>query len=255
MITVHQIPAAHDNLIWLIQPTGSNRVFAVDGPFAQPVLEYCDERELDLVGILNTHIHWDHIGINKQLLKAGWKGDIFGNGDQKEHIPGLTHPLKPPTSFELDCGVMADVLLTEGHLDGHISYLIDGVLFCGDTLFGAGCGYLFDGPPEKMFRSLQSFAGLPDDTQVCPAHEYTWDNLRFAFTQEPNNSALKQRIVDAREVRRDQRSTLPTNIGLEKATNPFVRASSPELFAQLRALKDTKQYLDETDENLQCWPE
>jgi hydroxyacylglutathione hydrolase len=153
------------------------------------------------------------------------------------------------------------VMLTEGHIDGHISYVFGDVLFCGDTLFGAGCGYLFDGPPEKMFRSLSRLAELPGETWVCCAHEYTQDNLRFAWSVEPDNQELAARIRKVWAARSRGESSVPSRIEEERATNPFLRPGSPSLqasvrrawgnreisgwvdwFAATRALKDRKDY-------------
>jgi hydroxyacylglutathione hydrolase len=132
-------------------------------------------------------------------------------------------------------GVDGHVLLTEGHLDGHVSYIFEDVLFCGDTLFGAGCGYLFDGPPSAMHESLQRLAQLEDGTRVCCAHEYTEDNLRFAWSVEPSNSALRDRIQSTWAIRAQGKSSVPSTIGVERATNPFIRVHSAELRGQLKA--------------------
>src|SRR5690606_19463599 len=160
------------------------------------------------------------------------------------------------------------VMLTEGHLDGHLSFLVDGLLFSGDTLFGAGCGYLFDGPPAKMHDSLARLAELPEETRVFPAHEYTEDNLRFAHSVEPQNHALAARIRETWALRARGECTLPSTIGRERATNPFLRthsaeldrnvsramqrelASSLDVFTATRALKDRKDYRARGDATL-----
>jgi hydroxyacylglutathione hydrolase len=162
----------------------------------------------------------------------------------------------------------ARVMLTEGHIDGHISFVFDGAIFCGDTMFGAGCGYLFDGPASKMHDSLTRIAALDGDTRVCCAHEYTQDNLRFAWTVEPDNEALAQRIRDTWKLRKNGDCSVPSTIASERASNPFLRhasatlrhhvreampdrpfASASEVFAATRALKDRKDYrrLDDAD--------
>ena len=124
-------------------------------------------------------------------------------------------------------------MLTEGHIDGHVSYLFDGVLFCGDTLFAGGCGYLFDGPPEKMHESLSRFAELDADTLVCCAHEYTQDNLLFAYSIEPSNTRLVERAKDVWKRRLRGESVVPSTIGEEMETNPFMRTTSTELIANV----------------------
>ena len=135
-----------------------------------------------LMGILNTHTHGDHIGINHALMRAGRLDAMTVVGARKtaDAIPGLTMPVEDGDRIEV-LGTPVDVMLTEGHINGHISYLVGGALFCGDTLFGGGCGYLFDGPPSSMHESLQRLAALEPDTLVCCAHEYTEDNMRFAW--------------------------------------------------------------------------
>lgn len=259
-LQLHQVPSASDNLIWLVSaPNGD--AFAVDGPTVREVDLYCEAHRLRLVGILNTHIHGDHIGINHALEKAGRLKSLMVVGAKKtaEAIPGLTHAVDDGDRIEI-LGTMVDVMLTEGHINGHISYLVGGALFCGDTLFGGGCGYLFDGPPDKMHASLQRLAALPAETLVCCAHEYTEDNMRFAWWLGADSPELTSRIKQVAEVRRRGASTLPSTIGLECATNPFIRAFDEDViaacsshankdveagastFALARALKDKKAY-------------
>jgi hydroxyacylglutathione hydrolase len=133
------------------------------------------------------------------------------------------------------------VLLTEGHLDGHVSFVFGDLLLCGDTLFAGGCGRLFDGPPSKMHDSLQRLAALPGDTKVCCAHEYTQDNLRFAWSLEPGNAALAERIRRVWALRAEGGCTVPSRVEEERATNPFVRTGSRELVeAVKRALPDVE---------------
>ena len=160
-------------------------------------------------------------------------------------------------------------MLTEGHIDGHVTFVLDGVLFCGDTMFGAGCGYLFDGPPPKMWNSLERLAALDGAHRVCCAHEYTQDNLRFAWSVEPGNPDLAQRIKATWALRAEGRSSVPSTIEVERKTNPFLRHASPiirehvarampewslsspaEIFAATRALKDRKDYRDLPDSSL-----
>lgn len=265
-LRIHQVPAAQSNLVWLLEDEGSGEVFAVDGPSAKPALDYCNKRGLQLAGILNTHTHGDHIGINRDLVghEAKWGCRkplrVVAPKSRVHEIPGVTEAVEE--GDEVSIGhARAQVWLTEGHLNGHVSYVFSGALFCGDTLFTGGCGYLFDGPPEAMQRSLARLAELPDETLVCCAHDYTEDNLRFALTLEPNNAALLARMADVLERRQRGESCVPARIDVEKATNPFLRWSSPELqsnlhrqfpaasldapeaiFAATRALKDHGDY-------------
>jgi len=143
---------------------------------------------------------------------------------------------------------------TEGHIDGHLSFLVADFVFCGDTMFSGGCGYLFDGPPAKMHASLQRLAGLPPQTFVCPAHEYTEDNLLFAMSVESNNPKLIERFEQVKTIRGRGESTLPSTVQIERDSNPFVRVDSTEIqravgssegvevFAKTRQLKDSKAY-------------
>lgn len=261
-LMVHQIPAWQDNLIWLLVDPETGDAAAIDGPEAEPVLTYCEANGLRLTTIFNTHTHGDHIGINRALERAGRLAElrVVGSAKVASSVPGLTEAVTDGDRVSFG-GIEGRVLLTEGHLDGHISYVFEDVLFCGDTLFGAGCGYLFDGPPSAMHESLQRLAQLGDETRVCCAHEYTEDNLRFAWSVEPSNSALRDRIQSTWAIRAQGKSSVPSTIGVERATNPFMRVHSAELrghlaaelpeqlldddaavFAATRALKDGKAY-------------
>jgi len=268
-LTVHQIPAATDNLVWLIA-TETGEAAAVDGPDAEATLAYCAAHGLRLTTILTTHTHGDHVGINRDLAKRGTLATmrVVGSRRAAADVPGITEPVDEGDEVKFG-GATAKVLLTEGHIDGHISYVFDGAVFCGDTMFGAGCGYLFDGPPAKMHRSLERLAALPEDTRVCCAHEYTLDNLRFAWSIERDNAALSERIRHTRRIRAEGQSSVPSTIGTERATNPFLRHGSDELcravktampdrvldspeaiFTATRALKDRKDYKTINDAGL-----
>jgi hydroxyacylglutathione hydrolase len=268
-LEVHQIPSATDNLIWLIvSKTGD--AAAVDGPEAGSVLDYCNARGYRLTTIFNTHTHGDHIGINLDLGKRRMLSSLRVVGPKRaaRDVPGLTEAVDDGDTTEF-AGVKAEVMLTEGHIDGHVTFVLDGALFCGDTMFGAGCGYLFDGPPPKMWRSLERLAALDGSHRVCCAHEYTQDNLRFAWSVEPGNPDLAERIKTTWSIRSEGRSSVPSTIDLERKTNPFLRHASPELrervqkampgwslsspaevFAATRALKDRKDYRSLTDSAL-----
>jgi hydroxyacylglutathione hydrolase len=268
-LEVHGVPAWQDNLVWLIVHVATGECAAVDGPDATAVLAYVDAKGLRLTTILNTHTHGDHVGINRDLERRGLLASmrVYGAEKKASEIPGLTHPLHDGDRFEL-FGEEVSVMLTEGHIDGHLSFFVDGMLFSGDTLFAGGCGYLFDGPPSKMHASLTRLAALPDDTRVFCAHEYTQDNLRFAYSVEPGNEALTARIRDTWARRARGECTLPSTIGLERATNPFIRTEARELVAHVgqamgreleselevftatRALKDRRDYRSLGDDAL-----
>jgi hydroxyacylglutathione hydrolase len=261
-LEVHQVPAWQDNLIWVVVCTATGEAAVVDGPEAAPVLAYCEANDLRLTTILNTHTHMDHVGINHDLARRGMLGAlrVFGPARKAADVPGLTDPVDEGSRARVGA-VELRVMRTEGHIDGHVSYVTSDVLFCGDTLFAAGCGYLFDGPPSKMFASLTRLMELEPETRVCCAHEYTQDNLRFAWSVEPDNEALAERIRRVFALRARGECAVPSTIGEERATNPFVRHSSPTLrakvaeawpgrrletpedvFAATRALKDRKDY-------------
>ncbi|MCB9675101.1 MAG: hydroxyacylglutathione hydrolase [Alphaproteobacteria bacterium] len=238
LLEVHQIPVASDNLVWLLVSHARGEAAVVDGPpDAGPVLALCERLGVALTTVLNTHTHWDHIGVNQDLEKRGLLAGmrVVGAAAKRAEVPGITEAVGEGDTFEL-FGVPVRVMLTEGHIDGHVSYVVDGAVFCGDTLFAGGCGYLFDGPPAKMARSLQRLCELPGDTLVCCAHEYTEDNLRFAWMVEPDNAALAERIRRVWAIRADGGCSVPSTIEEERATNPFVRGGSPTLVAKVREL-------------------
>ena len=256
---VHMVPAASDNISWLIEHT-PRQVALVDGPSLNPVIDYCDKHDLTLTHIINTHTHGDHIGVNHGLSRVRADHpkrfsdhfEVWGSETTASAIPHLTRPLADGEALSL--GRLRGVSwLTEGHLDGHISLVFwsadqegqdlpsegaEAGLFCGDTMFAAGCGRLFDGPAEKMFASLHKLCGLPSDTLVFPAHEYTLDNLNFAHYADPDNVEISTRLEHCRTVRAEGRATLPSTVALERATNPFVRSIDVSSFAHLRSLKD-----------------
>lgn len=261
-IRVHQVPAARDNLVWLVECTATGETAVVDGPGAREALAYAEAHGLTLSVVLNTHTHHDHIGVNMDLARRGLLASmrVVGCADRSDEIPGLTQPVRDGDEIRVG-DARASVWLTEGHIDGHLSFVFlgsdgDGVVFCGDTMFTAGCGYLFDGPAEKMFASLTRLASLPGDTRVCCAHEYTEDNLRFAWSVDRDNSALAERIRAVWSLRSQGRPAVPSTIAEERLTNPFLRgaalagalaAAEPTAdvttdgaaFAAARRLKDT----------------
>ena len=233
MVTTHQdpkttllvpVPAFSDNYIWLLQKGG--HAIVVDPGDAQPVIAELEKRQLKLDAILVTHHHPDHVGgvvELKNLTGATVYGPIG------ERIPVCNQGLKETDTISLDhLGLTLSVLDIPGHTAGHIAYFgyLDEdqpVVFCGDTLFAGGCGRLFEGTPADMVNSLGKLQALPLDTLVCCAHEYTLSNLKWAMVVEPGNVALKKRFETATRTREQGLPTLPSTIGLELETNPFLR--------------------------------
>ncbi|MCA9546931.1 MAG: MBL fold metallo-hydrolase, partial [Myxococcales bacterium] len=176
-LEIHGIPVWVDNLSWLAVCTRTGAAVVIDGPEAPPVLAKCAALGAELTGVLNTHVHGDHVGVNQGLAKLGLLGGltVCGPAKQAAKVPGLTRGVGEGDRVQIGA-VEGQVWLTEGHQDGHVSFVFGDALFCGDTLFAGGCGYLFDGPPAKMHASLQRLMTLDGATRAFCAHEYTQDN-------------------------------------------------------------------------------
>ncbi len=221
------IPAFRDNYIWRIRR--GRLAVVVDPGDAAPVLDHLRRNGLVLHAILVTHHHADHVGGVEDLLKSA-RVPVFGPA--AEAIDGVDHPLRDGDRVRLpEVDIDFAVLDVGGHTRGHVAYYGANVLLCGDTLFGAGCGRVFEGTPEQMWRSLARLAALPPETEVYCAHEYTEANLRFARAVEPENPAVATRIAEVERLREAGQPTLPTTIGLELETNPFLRWQSPAVIA------------------------
>jgi hydroxyacylglutathione hydrolase len=237
------IPAFQDNYIWLL--SNGRQAIVVDPGDAAPVIAYLRQHRLRLYAILLTHHHLDHIGGLATLLNNDDTAHIPVYGPKDEAIIGVTHPLEEQDTICFAAfQVMISVLNVPGHTRGHIAFLVEDTsggparLFCGDTLFACGCGRLFEGTPQQMLASLDKLAALPETTRVYCAHEYTLSNIRFALACEPNNTALRQWRNDAHARRAGGAPTLPTTIGQEKQTNPFLRVDDPIIQQRLRARLD-----------------
>lgn len=233
MMNIYPIPAFSDNYIWLLCDEDSRQGFVVDPGDAQPVMDALDERGIELTGILVTHHHFDHVGGLAALCNK-YQPVVYG--PHNPGIEGITHRLAAGDTVEV-LGVAFDVLEVPGHTLDHIAYVHRGespVVFCGDTLFAGGCGRLFEGTPPMMLKSLESLAALAPDTRVYCAHEYTLANLAFAQAVEPDNPSLAERVAAAEATRARGEPTVPSDIGLELATNPFLRCSTPALQASLQ---------------------
>lgn len=225
------LPAFRDNYIWLLR-SGSHAV-VVDPGDAAPVLGYLADEGLSLAAILITHHHPDHVGGVMALLEHA---AVPVYGPARETIPGLTHPVGEGDEVSVPAlGLRLRVLDIPGHTAGHVGYYAAPALFCGDTLFAAGCGRLFEGTPAQMFASLQKLAALPGDTQVYCTHEYTLSNLAFAAAVEPGNPAIAERIACCEAIRAGQQPTVPFPLAGELLTNPFLRGHEPAVVRQAEA--------------------
>ncbi|MFV2089506.1 MAG: hydroxyacylglutathione hydrolase [Pseudomonadales bacterium] len=228
-LQVHQFPCLGDNYCFLLHDEAAGVTAVVDTPEAAAINTALEEKGWRLTHILNTHHHFDHAGGN-EALKKQWGCTVVGAANDAERIPGIDVRVSDGDSYEFG-STSARVLEVPGHTSGHIAYYFadDGLAFVGDTLFVLGCGRLFEGSPVEMWTSLQKLMALPDDTTVYCAHEYTQANAAFALSVEPGNAALIARSDEIDRLRARGAATVPTTIGLEKATNPFLRPDSSDL--------------------------
>jgi hydroxyacylglutathione hydrolase len=252
-LEVHMFPCLEDNYGFLIHDRDAGLTAVIDTPDVAAINSALAQQGWALTHILNTHHHFDHAGGNLQI-KQQTDCIVVGPKADAERIPGIDIQLGDGDLFQFGAHV-AKVYDTPGHTRGHIVYhfAVAQVAFVGDTLFAMGCGRLFEGTPQQMWSSLQKIMQWPDDTELYCAHEYTQANARFALTVEPGNEDLKARSANVDRLRAEGQPTVPTILGLEKATNPFLRPSSPglqstlglpggslvEVFARTRELKDS----------------
>lgn len=237
---VYQLSALSDNYIFLLHEPEENIAAVVDPAEASPVLERLKELGATLVAIFNTHHHSDHVGGNTKLLQQFPEAVVYGGAEDRGRIPGQTVFLQEGDRVSFG-NQSAEVLFVPGHTRAHIAYYfapttVDvGNLFCGDTLFAGGCGRLFEGTPTQMVDSLGKLRALPDETGVWCAHEYTLKNLEFALTVDRTNLTLRERLAAVKTARSQNESTIPSNLGIEKRTNPFLRWDDLELQAIVKA--------------------
>jgi hydroxyacylglutathione hydrolase len=240
-LQIEQFPCRSDNFGVLIHDTATGATASIDAPEENPILDVLEQRGWQLTHILVTHHHLDHVEANL-ALKNKFSATIIGPRDEADKIPGLDTAVGGGDKFKFE-EFDVEVIATPGHTLGHISYYFPGAetVFTADTLFALGCGRIFEGTPAQMYQSLQKLAALPDNTVVYCGHEYTEANARFALTINPGNQQLVQRATDIHGLRATGKPTLPTTIGLEKVTNPFLRADDPDI----RKLLDMESATDE----------
>jgi hydroxyacylglutathione hydrolase len=235
-LQVQLIPVLRDNYVFVLQRDGQAAV--VDPAVAEPVIAALERQGLELVAILQTHHHSDHIGGTPQLRRRWPRAEVIAPASEGERIP-QTRGVHDGEQIQL-LGQPVQVLAVPGHTRGHVAYHLpeSGHLFCGDTLFAGGCGRLFEGTPAQMQQSLQRLVALPPATRVWCAHEYTEANLRWAAAQAPGDPAIVERLAAVRAARLRGEPTIPSTIALERATNLFVRAADAGELAGLRRSKD-----------------
>lgn len=233
------VPAFTDNYIWLIHDPTSSHTAVVDPGDGEAALRGAAERGWSIGQVLITHWHPDHTG-GIERVKAAAGAEVWGPEAERGKFAGLDNGLREGDRVQVGPWT-AEVWEVPGHTLGHIAYILPqiGVALVGDTLFAMGCGRLFEGTAEQMFRSLQRLASLPGETLAYPAHEYTLSNARFAAHAEPANEAVAERLREVERLRSDGSITLPTSIEQERATNPFLRAPDVPAFASLRSQKDS----------------
>jgi len=249
-LEIDLFPCRSDNFGVLLHDPVSGATASIDAPEEKPILDALARRGWTLTHILTTHHHGDHVEANL-ALKQRFGATI--TGPKRETIPGIDRKVDEGDVFEF-AGRRVEVIATPGHTLGHICFYLpeEKLLFAADTLFALGCGRVFEGTPAQMWGSLEKLAALPDETTVYFGHEYTLSNARFAKTVDPDNAALLARVAEIEALRAAGGFTAPTTIGLEKATNPFLRAGDPairrhlgmetasdaEVFAEIRGRKD-----------------
>ncbi|MFZ7317177.1 hydroxyacylglutathione hydrolase [Avibacterium avium] len=227
------IPALDDNYIWLYARENLP-VIVIDIAESAPLLAYLQQHQLEVEAVLLTHKHQDHVGGLAEFKRHYPNVSVFG--PQETADLGATQIINEgeirTTHYQIQ------VLPSGGHTENHVSFVVDGHLFCGDTLFSGGCGRVFTGDYAQMFDSLQRLKALPDSTIVCPAHEYTLSNLQFAEKVLPKSAFLTDYVAKIAALRKQHQPSLPTTLGLEKRINPFLQAENLAQFTQWRKLKD-----------------
>ncbi|MCC6918540.1 MAG: hydroxyacylglutathione hydrolase [Alphaproteobacteria bacterium] len=239
MLTIELVPCLSDNYAYLLRDDASNAVGIVDPSEAPPVLKALERHGWTLTHILNTHHHFDHTGGNLPLKEATG-AQIVGPKADAHRIPGIDLGVAEGDTVNFGSQT-AEIFDIPAHTSGHIAFWFGDAraVFTGDTLFAMGCGRLFEGTPAQMFQAMRKLEALPPETRVYCGHEYTESNGKFALSVEPDNADLQRNMEAVRAARAKGEPTIPSTIGLERATNPFMRAKSVEQLAERRAAKDS----------------
>lgn len=243
-LTVTALPAFTDNYIWALSHLGETVV--VDPGAAGPVLQFLEQSKTTLNAILLTHHHGDHMGGVKELVQATACKRVYAS--HQAHFEGITHRVSEGDAVDV-LTIPFTVLEIPGHTLDHLAFWSEkaSAVFCGDTLFMAGCGRVFEGTPEQMYRSLQKLAALPGQTLVYCAHEYTVSNLKFALAAEPDNAAVAERFTHCLALRAQGRASVPGLLATEWQTNPFLRCHSASVRATLQASQGVQMSPDTSD--------
>lgn len=233
-LEIVRVPVLSDNYAWLLHDQATGHTAALDPGEAQPLLDAASERAWTISQVWNTHWHPDHVGGN-----AAIGAPVTGPEAERAKIGAMEHGVAEGDTVRLGESV-ATVMTVPGHTQGHVAFhfVEDAVIFTGDTLFAMGCGRLFEGTPADMWGNMERYAALPDATRVYCGHEYTLSNAKFAAHAEPENGEIATRLAAVTAMRTRGEPTVPTTIGEERATNPFLRAGSAEELGRLRAEKD-----------------
>ena len=239
---VHALPVLQDNIIWIW--VEKNHAVVVDPSIAEPVKEWLNTHHLTLEAVLQTHHHHDHIGGTEELLEEWPQAKVIASKSDIQRIPFQTISVKDEDEISL-MGFTVRVISVPGHTSSHIAFIISSkvqenrpVIFCGDTLFGGGCGRIFEGTSNQMYKALRKINTLPACTQIYPAHEYTLSNLIWASSLFPRDLEITERIKEVRLKREKNIPSLPSSIRVERRTNLFLRAKNIEEFKILREHKD-----------------
>jgi hydroxyacylglutathione hydrolase len=245
---IYRLPVLTDNYIFVLHDSQQGVAAVVDPAESQPVLDCLTKINADLVAIFNTHHHSDHVGGNRELINHYPQVCVYGGAEDRGRIPGQQVFLQDGDEVKFSDRT-ANIFFVPGHTKAHIAYYFPpvdnegiGDLFCGDTLFAGGCGRLFEGTPALMVDSLSKIRNLPDSTRIWCAHEYTLGNLKFAVTIDEHNLDLQKRYAEVQTARSEDQPTIPSLLGVEKRTNPFLRWDNPQIQAQVKTQDDVETF-------------